>query len=51
MWQEVLLIPRSPPPSTHLRLILQEHKIFPATKESYRVYIGTGSQKPDIYAY
>jgi hypothetical protein len=26
-----------PPPSAHLRLILREHKIIPATKESYRI--------------
>ena len=26
-------------------------KIFPATKESYRVYIGISSLKDDIYAY
>jgi hypothetical protein len=26
-------------------------KIIPATKESYRVYIGTSSLKADIYAY
>jgi hypothetical protein len=35
----------SPPPSGHLRLILREQK-NPATKESYRVYIGTSSLKP-----
>jgi hypothetical protein len=28
--------------------ILGEHKIFPATKESYRVYIGTGNQNSNI---
>jgi hypothetical protein len=33
----------TPPPSAHLRLILREQKIFPATRESCRVYIGTGS--------
>ena len=32
-----------PPPSAHLRLILREQKIFPATRESCRVNIGTGS--------
>jgi len=26
-------------------------KKIPATKKSYRISIGTGSQKPDIYAY
>ena len=36
----------APPPSGHLRLILREQKIFPTTKESYRVYIGTSSLKP-----
>jgi hypothetical protein len=41
----------SPPPSAHLRLILREHKNIPATKETYRVYIGTSSLKADIYAY
>ena len=30
---------------------LWELKIFPAMKESYRVYLGTGSQNPNIYAY
>jgi hypothetical protein len=30
---------------------LREHKISPAAKESYRVYIGTSSLKADIYAY
>jgi hypothetical protein len=38
-------------PPAKPEIILREHKIFPATKESYRVYIGTGSQNPDIYAY
>ena len=33
----------TPPPSAHLRLILREHKIFPATQESCRIYIGTCS--------
>ena len=33
------------PPSAHLWLILREHKIIPATKESYRVYVGTGNKK------
>jgi hypothetical protein len=36
----------SPPPSAHLRLILREHKNIPATKEYYRVYIGTSSLIP-----
>jgi len=35
--------PAPPPPSAHLRLILREHKIFPAKKESNSVYIGTSS--------
>ena len=34
----------TPPPSAHLRLILREHKIIPSTKESYRVYVGTGNK-------
>ena len=25
------------------RLILREHQIFPATKEAYRVHLGTGN--------
>ena len=37
-----------PPPSAHLRLILREHKIIPATKESYRVYVGTGKKIPTV---
>jgi CMP-N-acetylneuraminic acid synthetase len=35
----------APPPSAHLRLILREQKIFPAMRESCRVYIGTSSYK------
>jgi hypothetical protein len=38
--------PRTLPASAHLRLILREQKIFPATKESYRVYIGTRYHAP-----
>jgi len=30
---------------------LAGRKIFPATKESYRVYIGISSLKADSYAY
>jgi len=41
------LLQGSPPPSAHLRLILREHKIFPATKESHRVYVGTGYRTCD----
>jgi len=37
-----------PPPSAHLQLILPEHKIIPATKESYWVYVGTTTQNSSI---
>ena len=37
--------PFPPPPSAHLQLILREHKIFLAMRESCRVYIGTISYK------
>jgi hypothetical protein len=30
--------------TSHLRLILREHTIFPATKESYRIKVGTSNQ-------
>jgi len=33
-------IEQAPPPSAHLWLIMQEQKLFPATKDSYRIYIG-----------
>jgi hypothetical protein len=39
------------PALIYIRLIFREHKISPATKESYRVYIGTSSLKADMYAY
>jgi len=38
----------APPPSTHLRLIMREHNIFPATKESYRVYVGANDHNSSM---
>ncbi len=41
----------SPTPIAHLGLFWWEHMCFPVTTESYRVYIGTSSQKADMYAF
>ena len=38
-------------PRSARALILREQQVFPATNESYRVYIGTRSLKANNYAY
>jgi hypothetical protein len=40
----------APPPREHIGLFRREQKYFPATTESYRVYIGIGNQKQTLHA-
>ena len=39
----------TPPPSAHLRLIFRDHKIFPAAKESYRVYMENCTKELEVH--